>query len=132
MLEKLAEARMRQARAMERFTLARARVLRAEKRFQAIRERFAGEDHAPSDEMAPETRQNPAHGDALIAAILAITQTEQASSLPADNPPLQESNEPALQTEGVPADEADSQETDQADTTDRSPLVRQQCSCEPE
>jgi hypothetical protein len=138
MLEKLAEARMRQARAMERFTLVRTRVLRAEKRFQALHERFTREEDAPSDEMAPdvlssaETLQEPAHEDALIAAILAITQTEP-SSLPADSPSSQEGGE-AVQQAQHPEAAADLHVsgTEEADTTDRLPVVHQQHSCEPD
>lgn len=146
MLEKLAEARMRQARVMERFTLARTRVLRAEKRFQAIRQRSTAEEQAASEEKAPavpslpDTHQDPAPGEnALIAAILAITQTEPAS-LSADDPSEEETvhlaerkprqaqhpaNEPDAHPSVRPAAEG-------ADTTDRLPVVRQQHSSEPD
>lgn len=88
MLEKLAEARTRRARAMERFAVATARVLQVEKRIQAIRERFQS---APSDadcdsdtnaDASPPAHQDPVAGEELITAILAITQTEPASLQP--------------------------------------------------
>jgi len=141
MLEKLAEARMRQARAMERFTLARTRVLRAEKRFQAIREHSVTEEQAPSDvPPLPEMRQDPAPGeDALIAAILAITQTEPASP-PADDPSLEETvhlaervphqaRQQAPETDPHPSS---GQEAEKTDTTARLPIVRQQRASEPD
>lgn len=85
LLQKLAEARERQARAMKRFAQAQARVSRAEERLQALREQPqpAQEIPAPGEEPAvpspQEALQNPEDEEALITAILAITQTEPDS-----------------------------------------------------
>jgi hypothetical protein len=85
LLQKLAEARERQAGAMTRFAQAQARIALAEERLQALREQpqpaqgiFApgAEPAVPSPQ---EALQPPEDEEALIAAILAITQTEPDS-----------------------------------------------------
>jgi len=85
LLQKLAEARARQAEAMKRFAQAQARISLAEQRLQALREQPqpAQEISAPAElPVAPppqEPLQKPEDEQALIAAILAITQTEPGS-----------------------------------------------------
>lgn len=132
MLEKLAEARTRQARAMERFALATARVLQAEKQIQAIRERFqSAPDMAGSSEAAPDAspqaHQNPAGGDELIAAILAITQTELASH-PSEASETEQQVRDTTGEEDTPpqAPREQDADADATDTTARLPTMRQQ------
>ena len=85
LLQKLVEARERQAGAMKRFAQAQARISLVEERLQALREQPqpAQEISAPGEEPAvpspQEALQHPEDEEALIAAILAITQTEPGS-----------------------------------------------------
>ncbi len=93
MLKKLSEARERQARAMNRVSLAQARISLAEERLQIYRERLQSAQKIPRPDDASvvpssaEARQDAEDEATLIAAILAITQTEPGSQAPATNPP---------------------------------------------
>lgn len=116
MLEKLAEARVRRARAMERFALARARVLQAEKRFQAIGERSLSAREAPSDESASDISPL-AQGENPDATHFALTPTEVE---PGETVQHAE-NEPDVPTE---TQTSGAQDAGAADTTARLPIVR--------